>query len=247
MTMESRNPVLGRIGDECVMSGEAKMTVKGAVDKSAVLLAIIVASAAMVWSAVDGGANTESLGSWAMFGCIGGLVLGLTTCFIPRHARFLAPAYALVEGAAVGAVSAWYETKCPGLVMQAVFLTFSIMLAMLYLYRSGTIKVTSGFVRGLSAATGGVLIFYIGAMLMNAFVGVHVPYLHSGGWMGLGIGAVIIAIASLNLVLDFAVMEEGARRGAAQRYEWYAAFGLMVTLVWLYFEVLRWLGIWRSD
>ena len=156
-----------------------------------------------------------------------------------------APIYALLEGLALGAISAVFEVRFPGIAIEAVSLTFGTMLVLLMAYKSGMIRVTQKFRLGVVAATGAIMLFYILEMVLGFF---HVQFatINGSGPIGIGISLVIVAVAALNLVLDFDFIETGARMGAPKYMEWYSAFGLMVTLVWLYLEILRLLSKFRS-
>src|SRR3990170_5101077 len=165
--------------------------------------------------------------------------------FKPTWAPVTAPIYAALEGLALGALSAMLEARYPGIVIQAVALTFGTLAALLLAYRSGLIPVTKNFRMGVVAATGGIAIFYLVAMGLS-FFGIRIAFLHEGSWLGIGFSLFVIVIAALNLVLDFDFIEKGAEHGAPKFMEWYAAFGLMVTLIWLYLEILRLLSKLRN-
>ncbi|WP_199615238.1 Bax inhibitor-1/YccA family protein [Paenibacillus alkalitolerans] len=219
------------------------MTLEGTVNKTIIAFIILVAAALYTWNMHFDGQNTMPY----MFGGLAGAaVLGLITAFVPRIAPFTVPIYALLEGMFVGALSATYEANFSGITLQAVLLTFGVFLALLLAYKTRVIKVTENFKLGVFAATAGVAIVYLVNIVLNLFFGMSVPYLHDTGWIGIGISLVIVAIAALNLVLDFDFIENGSRYGAPKYMEWYGAFGLMVTLVWLYIEILRLLAKLRS-
>ncbi|HYX36898.1 MAG TPA: Bax inhibitor-1/YccA family protein, partial [Oligoflexus sp.] len=175
---------------------------------------------------------------YMMVGVFGGFVVALVTVFKKTWAPVTAPLYAALEGLALGGISSFFEARFPGIVIQAVGLTFTTLLALLMAYKSGLIKVTENFKLGVAAATGGIFLFYMLQMVLG-FFDVRIPYIHEGGIIGVGFSLFVIVIASLNLVMDFDFIEEGARRRAPKYMEWYAAFGLMVTLIWLYLEFLR--------
>ena len=178
-------------------------------------------------------------------GAIGGLIFALITIFKPTWAPVTAPIYAALEGLFIGALSAFAESKFPGIVLQATGLTFGILFALLGAYRSGLIKATENFKLGVAAATGGIFLVYMASFVLGMF-GVAIPFLHDASPIGIGISVFICIIAALNLVLDFDFIENGADNGAPKYMEWLGAFGLMVTLIWLYIEILHLLMKLRS-
>ena len=215
-----------------------RMTVEGTVTKTGILLLLAVITAAFTWNMALNPA-TEGLGWMLAFGgVIGGLIFALITCFKPTAAPFTAPVYALLEGLALGAISAVYERQFHGIVGQAVGLTFGVMAVMLVAYRTRLIRATPAFTKGVIAATGGAFLFGMSMIVLSLF-GVNVSMFYNSSPLGIGISVVILVIAALNLILDFDLIESGANRGAPKFMEWYAAFGLMVTLVWLYLRLLR--------
>jgi uncharacterized YccA/Bax inhibitor family protein len=175
---------------------------------------------------------------WILIGAIAGFVVALITIFNKKVAPFTAPLYAVCEGVFLGAVSSMFEKQFPGIVFQAILLTFGTLGSLLLAYTSRLIKVTENFKLGVVAATGGVALFYLVSMIMG-FFGVQMPMIYGSGLVGIGFSVVVVIIAALNLVLDFDFIEQGAEQGAPRYMEWYAAFGLVVTLVWLYLEILR--------
>ncbi|MCY7312389.1 MAG: Bax inhibitor-1/YccA family protein, partial [Pseudoxanthomonas sp.] len=176
---------------------------------------------------------------------IGGMVLALVTIFKQTWAPVTAPMYALVEGFFLGAISAMYSHLYEGIVLQAVMLTIGTLFAMLFAYRTGLIKVTEKFKMGVVAATGGIFLVYLATIVLGLF-GISVPFIHESGLVGIGFSLFVIVIAAMNLVLDFDFIEKGAEQGAPKYMEWYGAFSLMVTLVWLYLEFLRLLSKLQS-
>ena len=181
---------------------------------------------------------------WMIGGMIGGLVFGLATAFKPTWAPVTAPLYALAEGLFLGGLSAMYEAQFHGIVFQALIATFGTTFSLLIAYQTGIIKATQNFKLGVFAATGGIALMYLAMMVMSMF-GMRVSFMSMGGW-GIAISAVIVIVAALNLVLDFDFIEEAAKNGAPKYCEWYGAYGLMVTLVWLYVEILRLLAMLAS-
>jgi uncharacterized YccA/Bax inhibitor family protein len=225
-----------------VAAGSEPMTIEGTVNRTAFLLLLLVATATWTWSQTAAGVP---VGGYLLGGILGGLVAALVTIFKPTWAPVTAPIYALLEGLALGAISAYFQARFPGIVIQAVALTFGVLFALLLAYRSGLIPVTQNFRLGVVAATGGIAIFYLVAIVLG-FFHISIPFLHEGSWLGIGFSLFVVVIAALNLVLDFDFIEKGAEQGAPKVMEWYAAFGLIVTLVWLYLEILRLLSKLRS-
>jgi uncharacterized YccA/Bax inhibitor family protein len=203
------------------------------VNRTGISLLILLAAAALVWNQ-DG----ATAGVFILLGLIGGLVTALVTTFKNTWAPFSTPVYAAFEGLLLGGISAMYEARFPGLVINAVALTFGTLAALLVAYRSGLVRATENFKLGVFAATGGIAIVYLVSMVLGLF-GRSIPYIHESGLVGIGFSLFVVAIAALNLVLDFDFIERGAARGAPKYMEWVGAFGLLVTLVWLYLEILR--------
>ena len=212
------------------------MTISGTVDKTAILLALVMAAALWPWHLMR--FDPEAVLSWLLIGLVGGTVTALIIIFKQDWAGPLAPLYAACEGLALGAVSAFYEQRYPGIAFQAVVLTLGVLATMLVIYRTGAIKATGKLWAGVVAATGAVAFVYLIVLVLRAF-GMPVTFLHDAGPLGIGISMVVILIAALNLILDFDVIEKGAAGGAPKHMEWYGAFGLVLTLVWLYLEMLR--------
>ena len=228
-----------------VRGGNNVMTLNGTVNKTGLLLLLCVFSAAFVWSQVSTPAGIVGAGPYMWGGAIGGLVLALVTIFKKEWAPISAPLYAIVEGLFLGAISAMYNHMYEGIVMQAVLLTFGTLFAMLFCYRSGLIKATENFKMGVAAATGGIFLVYLASMVLGMF-GIQIPMIHESGLVGIGFSLVVVVVAALNLVLDFDFIETGVEKGAPKYMEWYGAFGLVVTLVWLYIEFLRLLSKLQS-
>jgi uncharacterized YccA/Bax inhibitor family protein len=208
------------------------MTIAGTVNKTALLFLILFATATFAWN------QGSAAGGLILVGVVGGLVAALVTVFKKTWAPVTAPIYAAFEGLALGGISAITESRYPGIVSQAVFLTFGTLAALLIAYRSGWVKATENFKLGVVAATGGIFFVYLISFVLS-FFGVSIPVIHGNGILGILFSVFVVVIAALNLVLDFDFIEEGAEQGAPKYMEWYAAFGLMVTLVWLYLEILR--------
>jgi len=248
--MRTANPIL-RADTFDLRAGEREttMTIMGTVHKTGLLVLIVFAAAIWVWNqfpaSTGSGAIPKGVYPWVIGGAIGGLVLGLVTSFKREIARFTAPLYAACEGLFLGGVSALFEARFPGIAIQAIGLTATTLFALLLAYRSGLIRATENFKLGVVAATGGVMLLYLASWVLGMF-GVAIPFLHDSGVIGIGISMVIVVIAALNLVLDFDFIEQGQANGAPKSMEWYAAFGLLVTLVWLYIETLRLLSKLQS-
>jgi uncharacterized YccA/Bax inhibitor family protein len=178
-------------------------------------------------------------------GGIGGFIVAIITIFKKTWAPFTTPIYAILEGLLLGGLSAFIESMYPGIVLQAVALTFGTLFSLLFAYKSGLIRATENFKLGVVAATGGIALIYLVSFILGMF-GTSIPFIHENGLMGIGFSAFVVVIAALNLVLDFDFIETGAAKGAPKYMEWYATFGLLVTLVWLYIEILRLLTKLRS-
>jgi uncharacterized YccA/Bax inhibitor family protein len=244
--MRASNPALNDqvFRGEGAAFGEA-MTVQGTVNKTGILLLCTVATAAWAWNIFLHSHSAQAVAPLALVGVIGGLVFAFATIFKKTWAPVTAPIYALFEGLVLGSVSAILEVRFPGIAIQAVSLTFGTMVALLLVYRSGLIRVTDNFRTGIFAATGGIAIFYLIEMVLG-FFGVHFTAVNGSGAIGIGFSVFVVIIAALNLVLNFDFIENGARAGAPKYMEWYGAFGMMVTLIWLYFEILQLLSKLRS-
>ena len=240
--MRTANPVLG----DKVFSGlraqavtADAMTLQGAVNKTMFLLLLLVIGAGLVWTQFfRSGHNVGVIAPWILIGVIGGLIAAVVTAFKPAWAPVSAPIYAALEGLAIGGISAIAEAQMPNVVLQAVALTFGVLFSMLLAYKVGVVRATEKFKLGVVAATGAIALVYIATMILGLF-NVSIPYIHSNGLIGIGFSVFVVVIAALNLVLDFDFIEQGARVGAPKYLEWYGAFALMVTLIWLYIEILR--------
>ena len=228
-----------------VRSGADAMSLNGTVNKTAFLLVLTLVGAMYTWGMFFSG-NTDQLMPWVLGGAIGGFVVALVTVFKKTWAPVTAPLYAVLEGLFIGGVSAIFEQRFPGIVMQAVGLTFGTLAALLVAYRSGLIRATENFKLGVVAATGGIALLYLVNIGMRLFGFEGMGFIHDSSLMGIGFSVVVVIVAALNLVLDFDFIEEGVEAGAPKYMEWYAAFGLLVTLVWLYLELLRLLSKLQS-
>lgn len=232
--MRSGNPVLSSsvFAKQRAYSNEQTMTINGTVNKIFLSLVLMVGIGALTYSSMNPGLLIGT--------AIGGFIVALITIFKKEWAPITVPIYAILEGIFLGGISYVFASYYDGIVFQAIFLTLAILVAMLMAYRSGWIKVTEKFKLGLIAATGGVFIFYFASFILGLF-GVNVGVLDptNSSAIAIGINLVIIVIAALNIVLDFDFIEGASKRGAPKYMEWYGAFGLLVTLIWLYLEILR--------
>ncbi|PIQ83920.1 MAG: hypothetical protein COV75_04780 [Candidatus Omnitrophica bacterium CG11_big_fil_rev_8_21_14_0_20_63_9] len=242
--MRTTNPVM--TADAFVglrgMAAGSTMTVQGTVNKTGWLLLALVLTSSWVWGQAFSRAPVQG---WMLLGIIGGFITALVTVFKKTWAPVTAPVYAALEGLALGGISAMLEMRYPGIAFQAVALTFGTLAALLVAYSSRLIQVTQKFRLGVVAATGGIALVYFISLVLG-FFGIQMPFLHDSGPIGIGISLFIVVIAALNLVLDFDFIEQGSRNNLPRYMEWYGAFGLMVTLVWLYLEMLRLLAKMRG-
>lgn len=245
--LKSSNPALGEKvfrRDQAGTLAENRMTINGTINKTLILLALVIIPAVWLWD-VYYKSGPAAISPWMMGGLIGGLVVAMATIFKQTWAPYTAPVYALLEGLVIGGISAYAEAQFKGIVFQAVALTFGTLFALLVAYRSGVIKVTQKFRMGVVAATGAIFLVYMVSFVIG-FFGVSVPFIHTGGTIGILFSLFVVVIAALNLVLDFDFIERGAEQGAPKYMEWYGAFGLIVTLVWLYIEFIRLLSKLRQ-
>lgn len=247
--MDSGNPVLkGRSfaqGRYAPLELGEQMTVQGTVNKTGLLLLLAFATSAWVWAIYYNAGNPAVVTPYVAIGAIGGLIVAFATVFKPNWAAITAPLYALLEGLALGGVSAMFAAVYQGIVFQAVGLTFGVLFCMLVAYKSGMIRATEKFKVGVIAATGGIMVLYLLSWVLG-FFRIAIPGIFGNGMIGIGFSIFVVVIAALNLVLDFDLIERGAAGGAPKYMEWYGAFALMVTLVWLYLEILRLLSKLQS-
>ena len=244
--MRTANPALkeGTFTGIRAAAGDAAMTLQGTATKSMLLLLLTVFAASFTWRAVASG-NVTILMPAALIGGLGGFIVAMITIFKPNVSPYTAPIYAVLEGLLLGAISSLYNARWAGLPLQAVGLTFGVFMAMLIVYRLGLVRATEKFRLGVVAATGGIAIMYLLSFVLG-FFGVQMNFLRDSSPLSIGISVVIVVVAALNLVLDFDFIERGVSYRAPKYMEWYGAFGLMVTLVWLYLEILRLLAKLRS-
>lgn len=237
--MRTSNPILNQStfsSEALAAPGQKQMTLQGTVNKTGLLLMMTFFTAIYTWNmnmATPGSATPLMIG-----GAIGGFVLAMITAFKPAWSPLTGSLYALAEGLFLGAISARYEAQFEGIALQAILLTGGTCLALLAAYSMRLIRATENFKLGIFAATGGIALVYLVTIGLG-FFGIQIPYIHEAGLIGIGFSAFVVVIAALNLVLDFDFIENGCTQGAPKYMEWYAAFGLLVTLVWLYIEILR--------
>lgn len=246
---KSSNPALGEKtfqGLSVAGTGGEVMTVKGTMNKLGFMVLLLMAGAFFTWGSFYKG---QSVTAYLWTGAIGGLVLALVMTFKKEWAPWLAPAYAILEGLFIGAISAMYNLAfadaMPNIITNAVGLTVGTAVAMFLLYNFRIIQATERFKSIVFTATAGIAVFYLIVMVLRLF-GVNVAFMHDSSMLGIGISLFVVAIAALNLIMDFDMIEQGAAYGAPKYMEWFGAFGLLVTLVWLYLEILRLLSRFAS-
>ena len=239
MLMKTANPALNKKVFDQVRGIESstKMTIQGTVNKTYIALGILILSATFTWVNPNPGLM--------LIGGIGGFITAIITAFKKEWAPTTTPIYAALQGLLLGGISVMFNQQYPGIVIQAIYLTFGTLFALLCAYASGKIKVTENFKLGIVAATGGIFFFYLINMILG-FFGMGMTSIYGNGLIGIGFSVIVVVIAALNLVLDFDFIENGAQQGAPKYMEWYGAFGLMVTLIWLYIEILRLLAKLQS-
>jgi uncharacterized YccA/Bax inhibitor family protein len=244
--MRSSNPVLQDKAFRDLPATGERMSMNGTIARTGLLLVLALITGGWTWHhfvevAQQGGlpAGMAAISPYLWGGLIVGFVLALVTSFASRWAGLTAPLYAMAEGCALGGISVMLNLRYPGIVMQAVMLTAGVLAVMLLLYRSGIIKVTDRFRMGVVAATGAIALLYLVDIGLRAFTSIQIPFIHETGALGIGFSLLVVGLAALNLVLDFDMIERATAQGAPKYMEWYGAFALMMTLVWLYMEILR--------
>lgn len=232
--MRSSNPALREnVFSDLAHTGTGiTMSIQGTVNKTFILLLLTLISASWVWG------NPQAALPFLLPAVIAGLVVAVVTIMKKDKAHITAPLYALIQGIIVGTISAIFEAQYPGIVVQAVSLTFGTLFCLLAAYKAGIIKATERFKLGVVAATGAIAVVYIASIFLG-FFGVGMPMVHSSGPVGILFSLVVVTVAALNLVMDFDFIEKGSDHGAPKYMEWYGAFSLIVTLIWLYLEMLR--------
>jgi len=231
------NPILRGDPFATTDASQGTMTLNGTIHKTGILFLLLIAGASWTWY-VAGAEGMAAAMPWMIGGLIGGLALALATCFVKTWAPLTAPVYAVLEGFALGGISAYFDQSYAGIASQAVAATFGVFLVMLALYASGMVRATPMLVRGVIAATGAVAILYLVNMVMAMF-GHSIGFINDSSPMSIAFSGFVVVLAAFNLILDFSAIEAGAESGAPKYMEWFGAFSLIVTLVWLYIEVLR--------
>lgn len=247
--MRTANPVLrdDLFTDVRVRDRSDEMTVSGVINKTGILFLLMLMTAGWTWSLFYAGAKNPSVvAPHMLIGAIVGFILALVIAFKQTWAPLLAPVYALCQGLFIGGLSATIEASYPGIVMQATGLTFGTLAVLLFLYKSGVIAVTDKLRMGIVAATGAVALVYFVSIILG-FFGIPVSFITGSSMLGIGFSVVVVIIAAMNLILDFDIIEQGANRGLPRYMEWYCAFAMMVTLIWLYVEILRLLSKLREQ
>ncbi len=244
---KSSNPILTRMdntNNEVVLDSNP-MTVSGTISKVFVLLLIAsISGAAVIYEAMMGYADKVMM--IMSIALVVGLITGLVTSFVPKLAKFLSPVYAFAEGALLAAISLFAETQFPGIALQAVAGTFIAFFVVLFLYRAGAIRATEKFRATIMSALLTILILYLAEMI-GSFFNFNIPFLNGSGPVSIVASCIVVVIASLSLILDFDFIEQGAKNLLPKDFEWYASFGLLVTLVWLYIEILNLLAKLRDN
>jgi uncharacterized YccA/Bax inhibitor family protein len=234
------NPVLNSktFSGAGTATGVETMTIEGTANKTGLLLLICLATASWIWTQTYNAIDPAGALPWMWGGVLGGLVVAIATRIKPMWSPITAPLYAALEGLALGGISAMYTTAFPGILVQAVSLTFGTLFVMLIAYRSGVVRATPRFRKVIGVAMGAILLYYAATLIIGLF-GVNTSYFNAGGTVGLVVSVVIVAVAALRMVLDFDMIEQGVQQGAPKVMEWYGAFALIVGLIWLYLEILR--------
>jgi len=243
MKFESKNPAF-KAFEKSYEKTQDVMTINGTINKTLILLGVLFVTCIISWGIVA--SNPSLMIPFIIGGAIASFILAMIIIFKAELSPILAPIYAILEGFSLGAFSAYFEAQFSGIALQAFVVTIGIFVGMLIMYRTGVIKVTDKFKKTVIGLTFGILIIYLISIIGN-LIGYSVPYLHSNGLIGIGFSLFVVAIASLNLALDFNFIEEGVQREAPKFMEWYGSFGLLVTIVWLYIEVLKLLAKLRGS
>ncbi|MCB1118413.1 MAG: Bax inhibitor-1/YccA family protein [Chlamydiia bacterium] len=246
--MRSANPTLQNdtFSHFRVAAGAERMSVQGVIGKAGLMLLLVLLTAGYTWTKFyQAGGNPQAVSGLMMGGMLVGFILAMVTAFKAQWSGVTAPAYALAEGLFLGGISALFEANYPGIALQAVCLTFGTMGGMLLLYQAGILQATDTFKRIIFVATAGIAVTYLLSLVLS-FFDVTVPFIYGGGIGGILFSLFVVCIAALNFIIDFDFIERGAAQGAPKYMEWYGAFALMVTLIWLYIEFLRLLSKLRE-
>lgn len=239
------NPVFNQnVIDKATTLESEPMTINGAINKTYILGALLLAAAFIVWNLFFQG-FTDKVMMLGMAGFVTSIISFIVIMFNRNAINIAAPVYAASEGLVLGAISAIIEKQYPGIAIQAIALTFMALFAMLTLYRIGAIKCTEKFRSVIFISTLSIAGIYL-INLLGSIFGLHIPQIFSSSLIGIGFSLVVVVIASLNLIIDFDFIEQGAQRMLNKSFEWYGAFGLIVTLVWLYIEILNLLSKLRD-
>ncbi len=247
--MKSSNPAFNNKAIQQMRQYSATgnvMTIQGTVNKTLIMLGLVGITFYYTWDKFMTTMNPGSIMPLFIIGIIGGLIFAMITIFKKEWSPITAPIYALLEGLVLGGISAMLEVKYPGIALQAVSLTFGVMFSLLLAYQSGIIRATEKFKRGVIIATGGIFVVYLASFILS-FFGMGNLSIFGSGMIGIGFSLIVVVVAALNLILDFDFIETAAREGYPKFVEWYGAFGLMVTLIWLYIEILRLLSKLRNN
>ncbi len=248
MFNRSSNPTLGAntFTRYNSVAGEETMTLNGTINKVGILTLLVLLGASFTWrlyfSQMDAETGKAAVLGWMIFGAIGGLIMALVTAFKREWSPYTAPIYAVLQGLFLGAISAFFNHLYgEGIVIKAVALTMGTLIMLLFAYKTKIIRATENFKLGVFAATGGIALVYFITFILSMF-GVRVNFMYDSSPISIIISLVVIVVAALNLILDFDFIEQGTQANAPKYMEWYGAFGLMVTLIWLYIEFLKLLG-----
>ena len=242
--IKGSNPLL-RIKDELVGEGSASMSIEGTILKTALLTLFTAITAVITWYKLITG--TLAISSGLIYGAIFvGLILAIIITIKKNWSPYLAPIYAIVEGFILGIISLFFEQFYPGIVFQAIFLTFGVLIGMLLLYTTRIIRVTNKLRSIIFGATAGIAIYYLIAIILGVF-GIKAPLIYDSGWLGIGFSLFVTGVAAFNFLLDFDFIERAAASRAPKYIEWYAAFGVLVTLIWVYIEILNLLSKLRDE
>lgn len=245
---KSGNPVLKQNTFSNITTAadtESVMTLEGTINKTGLLLFTLMIPALFVWNRFTETQDFSAVAVYLIIGILGGFITGMVISFKKHTASYLSVLYAVFEGLALGGLSAIMELKYPGIVIEALVLTFGILVSLLLLYKFEIIKPSENFKLIVASSTAGIAFYYMITIVLS-FFGITVPLVNDNSWAGIIFSLFVVIIASMNLVVDFDFIEQGVKNRVPKYMEWYGAFGIMVTLIWLYIEILRLLGKSRS-